>query len=501
MFFQENLGRIAARAVAGIAVVAALASCGGGTYQVTPFVPARYRSFGTIRLRRFWAGRVSLEQVLPGLVRGSLYIATSTIERSVTFLARAGATHASYDAAFKAQGENSRLARTTDAIGGASIDVLGFEQGVALFNGFNYQPRPVFQSYSAYTPYLSRLNYDYYASDRAPEYALLKIQTIDGRMAMMDDPHVLRLLVQRYTYRFSDQGFTLWKRKPGPFNAADFEPKPVRTVAAKIGELVSVADLADRNVWVTIDYQFSLLGRIRRFLYKPVLVQLRVVDDKGVESLYRLPQPIAATGFMLNPVVNDLVEFMRAAGGEPSRRVASIAVVVAPEDRADVQSKIRVALSTLPPSDAGKTYFQNAERAKFHMFNDAPVSYEAHNPPNEDIIDGRKVMVMHAPSHMEFNVPAGATTVSGAYGFVSGAYSNGGKTNGAEFVITWTDGNAPVILLERFMNPVTNPDDRGLQKFSLHLPKGTGRVTMQVKPGPYNEYAFDWTGWTGIEFQ
>ena len=46
MLFKENLGRIAARAVAGLLAVIALASCGGGTYQVTAFVPARILSFG-----------------------------------------------------------------------------------------------------------------------------------------------------------------------------------------------------------------------------------------------------------------------------------------------------------------------------------------------------------------------------------------------------------------------------------------------------------------------
>jgi hypothetical protein len=166
-----------------------------------------------------------------------------------------------------------------------------------------------------------------------------------------------------------------------------------------------------------------------------------------------------------------------------------------------VAEDISVSVSSLPVSDAGKNYFQNADRAKFHMFMDAPVSYEALNPPNEDAIDGRRVMIMHAPSQMVFDVPAGATVITGAYGFVPGAYSNGGKTNGAEFVITWTDGSNPVILSERYMTPVTNPDDRGLQKFSLKLPRGTGRVLMQVKPGLYGEYAFDWTGWTAIEFK
>jgi outer membrane lipase/esterase len=49
MLFKERLGRIAMRAVTGMVAagaLAALASCGGGTYQQQAFVPARLISFG-----------------------------------------------------------------------------------------------------------------------------------------------------------------------------------------------------------------------------------------------------------------------------------------------------------------------------------------------------------------------------------------------------------------------------------------------------------------------
>jgi len=49
MLFNERLGRIATRAVAGIVAagaLVALASCGGGTYQQQAFVPARILTFG-----------------------------------------------------------------------------------------------------------------------------------------------------------------------------------------------------------------------------------------------------------------------------------------------------------------------------------------------------------------------------------------------------------------------------------------------------------------------
>ena len=49
MLFKERLGRIAMRAVTGMAAagaLAVLASCGGGTYQQQAFVPARLLVFG-----------------------------------------------------------------------------------------------------------------------------------------------------------------------------------------------------------------------------------------------------------------------------------------------------------------------------------------------------------------------------------------------------------------------------------------------------------------------
>ncbi|HEX7637277.1 MAG TPA: SGNH/GDSL hydrolase family protein [Burkholderiaceae bacterium] len=46
MPFKNNLGRIALRALAGVVALVSLASCGGGTYQENPFVPARILTFG-----------------------------------------------------------------------------------------------------------------------------------------------------------------------------------------------------------------------------------------------------------------------------------------------------------------------------------------------------------------------------------------------------------------------------------------------------------------------
>lgn len=444
---------------------------------------------------------VSLDLVLPGLVRGALGSAQGTVNLHLSFALGQAYNREIYEGRMEAERNNVDLRKTRAAVGQSSLDVLGFEQAVALYNKFNYQPRPVFQGYSAYTPYLSRLNYDYYASDRAPEFVLFKLQTLDGRLATMDDPHVLRLLTQRYTYLFSEQGFTLWQRKPGAFAAAPFEPRLIRSARYRLGENIPLADLAAQNIWVEINYRFSLLGKVRRFLFRPPLVHLHITDDKGLESDHRLPQPIGRAGFMLSPVVNDMIDFMRAASELPARRAAAIRIATAPQDRDCLQDDLEVSFYSLPPSDAGKDYFRNADRAKFYMFMETPISYESFTPPNEGVIDKRTVMVMHAPSQMVFEVPAGTTMVQGAFGFVANAYQDGNRTNGSLFTIYWTDGSDRVVLHERYLNPLNRLNDRGLQNFSVKLPKGKGHVVFQVGAGEFNENAYDWTGWTGIEFK
>lgn len=50
----------------------------------------------------------------------------------------------------------------TDKIGRKSVDIVPWEIVFPYFNRLNYNPRPVVQSYAAFTPYLINLNYEKY---------------------------------------------------------------------------------------------------------------------------------------------------------------------------------------------------------------------------------------------------------------------------------------------------------------------------------------------------
>lgn len=444
---------------------------------------------------------VALEHPLPGVARGALGGAQARLDSAVAFALGRSHTRGLYDLQLQSLREKTALVHTKAIVNDASIDVLGFEQGVALFNGFNYQPRPVFQGYSAYTPYLSRLNRDYLASPEAPRYLLLKLQTLDSRLETMDDPEVLQLLMQRYTYLLTENGFTLWQLSDAPYDPFAQGPQPIRQATLQLGETLDLSDLKEEHLWVRVDYRLNWLGHLRRFFFRPPAAALRVTDNEGNVADYNLPRPIGRTGFIINPLVNNLLDYMRMAAKRPEHHAKTIALVVAPQDRDCFLDEARVELFRLPPRESAAAYFKVPENSFFTMFINAPVAYQALNPPNGDLIDGQPVMVLHAPSEMTFEVPAGAKELRGAFGFLPGAYLDGGNTNGAQFQIYSQDQDEPVILLDRFMTPKTTMSDRGLQPFKVQIPEGTRRLYLRVTSGPYSDFAYDWTAWTAIEFQ
>ncbi len=394
------------------------------------------------------------------------------------------------------------MPKTRAIIGDRSVDVLGYEQSAAIFNRFNYQPRPVFQSYTVYTPVLARLNYDHYAGDRAPDFVLVKMHSLDGRLTSIDDSAVLALLMYRYEYVHTEKTYQLWRKRPDPFDPAAFAPKPLAEQTLPIGDLWDISAHAHQNLWIEIDARASLLGRARTFLYKPPVLSLVVEDTNGNRSTYRLPAPMGRAGFILNPLIEDLLGLVNFSGGDPERRVARVGVSLAEEDRAFYQPTAVFRLSTLEPTIAGQEFFREMNRERFNLFKTPPRAYEAQNPPSETMVDGEPAMILHAPSEMSFDVPRGATSITGKYGFMPGAYTEGGNTNGAEFIIRWSNGQEQAILLKRLLDPKEKADDRGLQAFNVDLSnRPAGRVYLSIQPGPHGNNSWDWTVWSNIEIK
>ncbi len=241
----------------------------------------------------------------------------------------------------------------------SSVDLMSFEQGILLLNDLRYQPRPVFQSYAAYTPYLLHANSRFYQGEQAPDYVLLQIQTIDERVPALDDGLALLEILRRYRPVLEEKHYLLLKRSREPATEPFSPPSPpggrgqdegatvLLEKTCRFGEEVKIGDLPGVCQTVAIDIRYSLWGRARKFLYKspPLYIQFAISD--GRTETYRLIPAMAREGFLLNPLLERNADVQRLYRRQPGKRVTAFRLLCPEGGQQSYHDEIRITVRNL----------------------------------------------------------------------------------------------------------------------------------------------------------
>lgn len=224
----------------------------------------------------------------------------------------------------------------------ASADIISHSGDVTslLANQVNYSPRPIFQSYSAYTKRLQKANQDYFInSPLKPEYLVIDITK---------DPFILdmpALLSLHHHYRYShrgSQGSIVYRRISGPGKEL---PTTQSSQLARTFNVVASGNLRWDNQsnqrWTSekislpknqLPLVFSFDSHnapFRKFistLYRPLHLKLEYLDanDNPVAS-YGV-SPLTGQGILVRPLVESNDELMRlldSGGNGYSEKVSS----------------------------------------------------------------------------------------------------------------------------------------------------------------------------------
>jgi hypothetical protein len=197
------------------------------------------------------------------------------------------------------------------------VDIYSIGQSVLLAHGLPWAPRPILQSYSAYTPALAALNAAHLAGPNAPDTVLLALEPIDNRMAALEDGLSWPLLLTRYEV-VSRQGAMLVLRR-----RAEAGPPPASPIEGVVGEVVAhgmhgfgarVALPADPPaLWATIIAKPTLLGRLVSTLLRPPPIDIALSLPGGQTVTRRFIPGMAEAGFLIAPVVQDSRQWLNLA--------------------------------------------------------------------------------------------------------------------------------------------------------------------------------------------
>ena len=190
-----------------------------------------------------------------------------------------------------------------------TVDVYPSDVSALLSHGFSYAPRPMFQSYAAYTPGLAELNAAHLRGREAPDNLLFDIAPIDARLASMEDGSSW-IEIWRHYVAAADTGGFLWLRRRAQPVAID-APRPLSTMTATIGVPFRLPEVSCGGVMAALDLRPTLRYRLGSLLWKAPELAIRFAPgdrDKRVEPT------LLNTPFLISPRIEtrrDFAELMQ----------------------------------------------------------------------------------------------------------------------------------------------------------------------------------------------
>jgi len=201
-----------------------------------------------------------------------------------------------------------------------SVDLYSWRASVLIANQLNYRPRPLLQSYQAYTGRLAALDRDYLYSDKAPERLLFGIESVDGRYPGMEDGFSWPGILSLYDSAGKTNKYIILKRRVRP-RILSYEKLERKSFMLDKNIKLPFVDGSDGYLQASLDLQLTVLGSIIKTLYKTPEMYMTITRRDGSKSKYRLIVGVLSKGMIISPVVDYLPAWEQMITGLGKRRM------------------------------------------------------------------------------------------------------------------------------------------------------------------------------------
>ncbi len=199
-------------------------------------------------------------------------------------------------------------------IGNASVDIYPWNYFIIAINNLNWQPRPVIQSYAAYSSWLDKQNSQHFNSEKAPEFLIWELNkvvldtinggdmvSIDQRYLLNDEPQCMIQLLSSYKQVYFGENLIVFRKKT-------IKSKPVATLL--------ITDKTQWNRWIDVPetingilrakfkYNRSFKQKFKSFLYKDEQFWIHLKLNNGIIHKYRIVPKNALDGLWVYPYIS-----------------------------------------------------------------------------------------------------------------------------------------------------------------------------------------------------
>ncbi|MBI4854899.1 MAG: hypothetical protein HY819_24125 [Acidobacteria bacterium] len=192
-----------------------------------------------------------------------------------------------------------------------SVDMYSYLQLAIFAHNLNYKPRPVFQSYTAYSPLLAEINLNHLRNN-PPDNIVFNNLAIEKRFPTLDDNTSWPEFLTKYEVKNLSSGGNLLILEHSK-NPRNYSFVSENILDVNFGQEIKVPKMDLGPVWVKIQIQYSSLGAIFSTIHKSAPIFLRGTVKNGEKITYTLPISMAKTGFLLSPLIRNNPDFAKLA--------------------------------------------------------------------------------------------------------------------------------------------------------------------------------------------
>ncbi|MEM6452240.1 MAG: hypothetical protein AAF703_18245 [Cyanobacteria bacterium P01_D01_bin.105] len=445
------------------------------------------------------------------------------IARTITHAIKLTAGKTAPQIIYKESAKQIKAANPLPEIKGTT-DLYAYDLSVLLAYDLPYKPRPVIQSFSAYTSELAELNARSLQAQDAPDTILFDTRTIDGRLPSSDDGRSWPELWTHYDITDASGSFLVLERKAKP---ETYQLTPQFEETIEVGEWVDLEALSgSAPVWMNVEIAPTLGGKTITTLLRRPQLYIEVELANGSVNRYRVFGDVMKAGQLLSPLVLEQEDFAYLASTNWQQSLAFSAVtrmrLVADKAAALAYSPTySLKLSQLDFPRQNLTNIPGWEPIeRFMTLRGGRVMPPVENKPA--VVsgpEGKKVFLTHATTKLALPLPANAKRLSISYGILNEAWQKAqaeGTTgqDGVEFRILArsandresTDSTEAVVtenvLFSQWLDPHVNEDDRGKKRVTLAIENAENtEIVLETLPGPNENNSWDWSYWTELDIQ
>ena len=185
-------------------------------------------------------------------------------------------------------------------IGNDTVTIYPWKISYIAKNNINFIPMPIFQAYSAYTPYLDNLNASFFDNDNSPKYIVFEWQSIDGRLPLTDTPKTFRNIYNNYyIYDIYDGKYILLKQRDNKLDNS--------TVLSNFTKNINIKNM----VILKANMKLNFIGKIAKLIYQIPEVTANIETENGNKYGFRILLEQLNNGMIINRIPTNLIEFER----------------------------------------------------------------------------------------------------------------------------------------------------------------------------------------------